>query len=141
MRGRSSASLSALFALLAIGGACGGGERSFEAREFVEAANAAGAGILLGPPLESARDDVEVFELRFPSSSATGAGPHTEDDHGGGSLAVADDPAAATAEFRRCEQAVTLVCYRAANVALILEGVDPEERARLDSAIRELASD
>jgi len=141
VRGVAAASGLALVALLALGGGCGGGERAFEAQEFVDAANAAGAGILLGPPLQSAREDVEVFELRFSGSSATGAGPDAEDEHGGGSMAVAGDAATAEAEFERCERAVTLICYRAANVALILEGAGSDEQARIDRAIRELASD
>ncbi len=125
---------------LAIATGCGG-ERTLDAQEFVEAANNAGAGILLGPALNSVRDDIELYELRFPGNSATGGGRGVEDEHGGGSIAVAADADAATAEFARCEEAVTLICYRAANVAVLLEGVDISEQARIDAAIRKLASE
>jgi len=120
-----------------------GGEQEFDGREFVDRANQSGAGIVLGEPLVSARDDVEVYELEFTDGSATGGDGDAEHGHedGGGSMAVAADAGAAKAEYQRCEEAVSLVCYRAANVTLFLEALDPAEQARIDRAIRDLASD
>jgi hypothetical protein len=119
-------------AVLAILAACGG-ERTFEAAEFVEEANAHGAGMELGEPLSSTGAAGEVFAVEL-ASSATQV-------HGGGSLIVVDDAEEAQAEFARCESAASLVCYRAANVVLRLEEVSPEQRAQLDEAFTELGSE
>ena len=136
-----------LFAVAAtalLAGGCGG-ERTFEAGEFVEAANAEGAGLVLGEPLTSSQDELELFQVSF----AEGEEEHAEEEHSptehhhsSGTLALAADADAAEAEFRRCEGAVSLSCYRAANAVLYFEAApDEPEVARVDAAIRDLASD
>jgi hypothetical protein len=112
--------------------ACGG-DRNFEASEFVEEANEHGAGMELGEPLSAGETGNEVYAVEL-ASSATQV-------HGGGSLVVADDVEAGQAEFARCESAASLVCYRAANVVLRLEEVDPEQQSQLDEAFSALGSD
>ena len=117
-------------AALAVAG-CGSGERVFEAGEFVDEANAAGAGIELGERLVSTREGIEVhgFEL------TTG---------GGGSLTVTPDSAAATEEYERCDGSAALRCYRVANVVLGFEEEDlprPDALTGVDAAVRALASD
>jgi hypothetical protein len=109
--------------------ACGG-ERSFEAEEFVSALNEHGAGLELGEPLSSQGPAHEIHAVGL-ASSATQV-------HGGGSLAVTENVADAEAEYERCESAASLICYRAANVVLRLEEVSPEQQAQLESAFREL---
>ena len=134
------AAILVLCALFATG--CGG-EREFQAGEFVDAANEEGAGLVLGDSLTSIEEDVEVFAMEFAED-----GDHAEDEpkgghaHSGGSLIVAGDAESATEEFERCESAVTLTCYRAANVVLFFDAEStPEHVARVDAAIRALGSD
>jgi hypothetical protein len=112
--------------------ACGG-ERTFEAEEFVDEANEHGAGMELGEPLSAVHTETEVFSVEL-ASSATQV-------HGGGSLVVADDLEDGQAEYERCEGAASLTCYRAANVVLRLEDVSPEQRAQIDGAFAALESD
>lgn len=122
-------------------GACG--ETTFDARGFVDEANAKGAGLELGEPLSSERDGVELFAIEIKPASATGeVGPAGGERHSGGSMVVTEDADAAEQEFQRCEGAVTIVCYRAANVVLAVEG-DPTsaELVGLDGAIRAMANE
>ena len=115
-----------------------GGERTFDAGEFVDEVNDEGAQLTLGESLSSSRDDVDLYVVSFADpGSATGGEGHT-----GGTLAIAADVDAAIAEFARCEGSVTLACYRAANAVLYFEGepTDPDI-ARVDAAVRALASD
>ena len=130
------AALAIVIALLFAG--CGG-ERTFEPAEFVDEANRQGAGMILGEQLTSIQEGVDVFSLSF----AERAGAE-QDDHGhsGGSMIVTEDAEAATDELERCEGAVTLTCYRAANVVLYFDGEPSDEHiAGVDAAIRGLAED
>ena len=105
-----------------------GGERTFEPEEFADAANAEGAGMTLGDELVSIEEGVDVYALSFTAGKSVG------------SLIVTGDADAARDEHGRCEDAVTLVCYRAANVVLMFDA-DPSDPnvARVDTAIRALA--
>lgn len=142
MSGRTAAALLAVAALAACG------ETEFDAEGFVSEANDRGAGLELGEPLLSAREETDVYAVEVERPSATGR-PDGADEHlgehehvGGGSLIVAADADAAKAEFERCEGAVSLVCYRAANVVLALEGEpNSPELVGVDGAIRALASE
>ncbi len=109
----------------------GCGEREFEPAEFVEEANAEGASLILGEALTSTQEGIDVFALSFAEGSGSG-----------GSLLLAEDAEAATAEFERCQAAVSLTCYRAANVVLYFEGAPTDESvAGVDAAIRALEED
>ena len=123
----------------------GCGEREFDAAEFVAEANAKGAGLELGEPLLSSRDETKIYAIEVEPAAATGevGDPAAEaDEHAGGSLIVAPDVEAGEEEYERCEGAVTIVCYRAANVVLALEG-EPQspELVGVDGAIRALGSE
>jgi hypothetical protein len=123
-------------ATLALAAAACGGERVFEPTEFVEEANAAGAGLALGEPLMSTREGLDVYELRFAGAVQSA---RDEEHEATGSLIVADDGEAALAEYNRCESAATLVCYRAANVVLAIQGeAGSPWLTQLDAAIRTL---
>jgi hypothetical protein len=129
-----------LITLVFVLGGCGDDERTFEADEFVDAINAEGAGLRLGEGLSSGQEGIELFQVLFAEDDG-----HADEEghaHTGGTLALADDAEAARAEFERCDAAVTLTCYRAANAVVYFEGepTDPEI-ARVDAAIRSLASD
>ena len=138
---------------LALGGAallvaCGSDERKFSAQEFVEGANRHGARLELGLPLNTSDtgDELYALELRFADvplreQGLPGKGGKPEQEHAGGALRVSESAEEAEAEYSRCEAAVTLLCYRAANVVLTLEqGLDPGALRRLERAIRELGS-
>jgi len=125
-----------------VGAGCGD-ERAFEPEEFVDEANAEGAGLVLGEPLTSIEEGVDVYALSFEEEPGgqdePGPSGHA---HAGGSLIVTDDADAAREEHARCEQAVTLVCYRAANVVLLFDADPSDEHvAKVDSAIRALATE
>ena len=66
-----------------------GGERSFEADEFVDEANRAGAALVLGEPLTSLEEGADVYVVSFEEAPApeVSAG-HA---HSGGSLVVTED--------------------------------------------------
>jgi len=105
-----------------------GGEVTFDADGFVEALNAEGVEIELGGALVNDQEGVEVREVSFNRVSGT--------------LVVTASEETGTAEYERCETAVTLLCYRAQNVVLMFEDeIDPAKRTRLESAFRALAGD
>jgi hypothetical protein len=134
-------------ATLALG--CGSGGRTFTAEEFVEEANANGAGLELGDPLFAAEGEDEIYRVALQEghgSEGAGEGPASGEtdaahEHGGGSLRVSEDAEAAEEEYARCESAASLLCYRAANIVLILEpSVEPQQLRGLDAAIRAMES-
>jgi hypothetical protein len=121
--------LAALASALVLAGCGGGDETEFDAEGFVDALNAGGAGLELGDELANTQEGVEVRAVKVTRA-------------GGGSIVVAADEEAGRAEHARCEAAVTLLCYRAANVVLLLEDeLAPPERMRLEAAFTALAED
>ena len=134
---RVSIALAAIGVAAAAGG-CGEGERTFTAPEFVAEANRHGAALELGAQLTVAAGDDRVYGIAIDGAADDG---HAQEgaEHGGGSLRVTDDADAAVDEHARCESAASLICYRAANVVLILEpGTSASDLARVDRAIRRL---
>ena len=129
-----------LGALLALAGC---GTAYDDAQSFVDAANAEGAGLELGPSLSSSNPDFEIYAVELEGASAPGEAREAGQAHlGGGSITVTPGEDEAIAEYEECETAVSLVCYRAGNVALIVEDeVGAEARTRLNDAISALASD
>jgi hypothetical protein len=122
--------------------ACGSGERTFSAEEFIDEANTHGASLELGQPLSTSETDVELYALTIEepqSAEGAEADPAIADEHGGGSLRVTESVDDAEAEVERCEQAVSLFCYRAANVVLIFEqDAEPEALSGVAAALRAL---
>jgi hypothetical protein len=123
------------------------------ADEFVSLANENGAGIELGEPLYSTEGEVYALTLEEEAGEEHAAEDekhaaeeeHAAEEHGhehgGGSLNVADSEEQALAEYEQCEAAATLLCYRAANIAVVFEGLSTEERARLDAAFRAIEAE
>jgi hypothetical protein len=112
-----------------------------DAQSFVDAANAEGAGFQLGPTLSTNDPGHEVYALTL--KGGPGLGDEADEEGqahlGGGSLTVTESEDDAIAEYEECESAVSLLCYRAGNVAIILEGeVGPAQRERVDEAITAL---
>jgi hypothetical protein len=119
---------------------CGGSEeeRTFSAAEFVEAVNAEGVELRLGEPLVTDDEDSELYAVELKSvSSLPGAegGSRVE-----GSLSVSPDGSGADEEIASCEQAADLLCYRVANVVVVLEGGGIEAQ-QLAVAARRLAEE
>jgi hypothetical protein len=122
--------------------ACGSSDRSFSAEEFVEEINSHGAGVELGAPLDTNEPGAELYALTLEEEGEAGKEAELGHEHGGGSLKVAEDAEAAEAEYQRCEEAATLLCYRAANVAVILQPeAEPEALARVAEAFRAMQRD
>jgi hypothetical protein len=117
--------LLALAALAAV--ACGSGGREFGAEEFVDEANSHGAGLELGAPLDSSQPDTELYEVTS--------------EGGSGTLTVMSSEESAEAEYARCEDTVSLFCYRAANVALYFEEAQPDALAHVAAALKAMGSD
>ena len=140
MRFRAAAALllAASAALAAIG--CGG-EREFAAGEFIDAANAEGAGLALGAEISSTENDEPIYVIRSRPKPGADPNPQLEEGHGSGTLVVAVDAAAAGAEFDRCETSADLTCFRAANVVLRFEEMAAADRARVSGAVSALAAD
>jgi hypothetical protein len=120
-----------LAAMAVLGAGCGGDdELAFSAEEFVSEVNGRGASLTLGPPLRTEREATEIYEL-VPAAGG-----------GGGSLTVTADAATGLTEYRRCEAAATLLCFRANNVVVALDHeVDPEGLTRLQEALTGMAVD
>ena len=138
------------------------GEKVFTAEEFVQRANAEGAGFELEDELISSSGDMKIWALHLsddregtsPAAPDGQADPQEEDDRSGprgeeegdehgtaASLVVSEDGGSAEAEFHRCEGAATLVCFRAANVVVLLESATSEEVARVTQAVKAMGSD
>jgi hypothetical protein len=121
-----------IMAVVLTASACG--ETTFDAPGFVQEVNSNGAELRLGDELLATADDREVFAVELAESGEAGA--EEGHAHGGGSLTVTADADAALAEFERCESAVSLLCYRAANVVIAFEDViAPEQLEPFEAAI------
>jgi hypothetical protein len=128
--------------------ACGSSEPTFTAQEFVDELEARGATLELGQELSTDDPDAELYAVEIRESAGHEAAEEraAEEEHGhthsGGSLRVTESESAAEDELQRCEGAVTLLCYRAANVVLVFEQeADPEFLAELTVAISALGSE
>lgn len=114
-----------------------------DAQSFVDAVNAEGAGLELGPSLSTSNPEHQIYAIeleggRDKEEMREGGQAYL----GGGSVTVTAGEDEARREYEECETAVSLLCYRAGNVALMLEDeVGPAERDRIDAAISALASD
>jgi len=121
---------------------CGSGA-TFTAEEVVAAANEHGAQLELGEPLPAGEGGMETHGLGF-ADAAEGnedAAEDHDDVHAGGSLVIAPDDEAALAQYHRCEQAASLICFRAANAVLFFEDTAPRaDLERLEGAIRAMGS-
>ncbi len=160
---RAGTTLIAIAAATAIASGCGGGQ-TFEAQEFVDQANDNGATLVLGETLTSSDPDLTVYSLSAESTDdgkkdeeevvppvgttgfqgatgPNGAIPEIEEGSGGGSLIVAPDPDKGLDEYERCEATLSLLCYRVANIVLVFESLEPEQRAQLDAAVVALGNE
>lgn len=108
--------------------------------------NEQGVRLTLGEPLYTEDESKELYAVTLEPLEAEkaggGEGEHGEEEHGhehgGGSLAVYESTAAAEDGMKTCRASADLLCYRAANVVVILEagGIETQQLAL---AIRKLA--
>jgi hypothetical protein len=138
--------------LVALAG-CGSGERTFDAQDFAAELSDRGVTLELGEPLQSESETVDaVYGVDIADGEASngaqagdgsGGGGKGEEAHPpGGSLTITSDSDAAVAEYQRCEAAVSLLCYRAANALLVFDdALPPEDQARVERAIRALGEE
>ena len=141
MRTRSRQGLGGLaataFAAAAIAGC--GSEKTFTAEEFVDGINAEGVELRLGEPLLTDDESQELYAVALEPVSAL---PGSEGGSGdiGGSLSVSEDGSGADQEMASCENSADLLCYRASNVVVVLEGGGIEAQ-RLAVAVQRLSED
>lgn len=136
--GSGASALTVALAFAALAG-CGGGEPRFTAEEFVDGVNSQGVELRLGEPLVTDEEGKELYAVELEPLGGPRLDSQGEEIHSGGSLSVYDenegDP---DAEFETCEMAADLLCFRAANVVVVLEGGGLEAR-QLGVAMQKLA--
>ena len=121
---------------------CGGDDSAFTADQFVGAVNQRGASLELGPELRSTRPDAQVFALELGAREPGGGDAASEGAEAGGSIAVMADADAGFEEWQRCEDAASILCYRADNIVLFIEGeVAPAALAQLENALGVIADE
>jgi hypothetical protein len=130
--------IAALAAVLAVGGC--GSEPTFTAQEFVDGVDRQGVELRLGVPLVTDEQGKELYAVELEPLGGPRVDSGGEPVHAGGSLSVYDDDGAADGEFATCRDAVDLLCFRAANVVVVLEGGGIEAQ-QLGLAIQKLAGE
>lgn len=113
-----------------------GGDRTFTAEEFVDEVNAEGVRLELGRELVTDRDDQELYAVELGQVAELPGGER----HAGGSMSVFDDGDGADEDLASCQAAADLLCFRAANVVVVLEGGGIEAE-QLGVAIERVADD
>jgi hypothetical protein len=131
----------ALIALVALSAGCGGGH-DFTASQFVDRVNAEGVKMVLGERLPSGSGASELYAVSLPPLPGEPAPPSRSEGGPGahGTLYVYADSGGATVELDACRRSGGLLCFRAANIVVILsEEGTPIEASRLALAMRKLA--
>jgi hypothetical protein len=132
--------LAVALALIALLGAGCGSERKLTAGEFVDEMNANGASLALGHVITQNPDGADVIEVKLTHTAPTATGEGTRPaPSGSATLLVLDDSSAAEDEYSRCQGSPDLTCFRAANIVLRVEGLEPTDQALLTTAVEGLA--
>jgi hypothetical protein len=119
-----------------------GGEPTLTASEFTDRINAEGVSIELGQQLSTSGGAEELYAVRLPPVPGEPKPPAGSEAEPGasGSLYVFDDTGGAEDQLEACQASAGLLCYRAANIVVVLdEESSPIEARRLGVAIRRLA--
>ena len=118
-----------------------GGEPRFTSEEFVDGIVRQGVELRLGQPLVTDEEGKELYAVELEPLGGPRVDSQGEPVRSGGSLSVYDenegDP---DAELASCEMAADLLCFRAANVVVVLEGGGLEAR-QLGVAMQRLAAE
>jgi len=124
----------ALIVACAVLPGCGGGGQAFTASEFVDRISAQGVSIELGRRLQSGGGAKELYAVKLPPLRG-------ERGHGAsGTLYAFGDDGGADDQLAACHDSGGLLCFRAANVVIVLgdEGSGLEAQ-RLAVAMKRLA--
>ena len=116
--------------------ACGE-EKTYTAQEFVDQVNEEGVKLKLGEPLITDDESKELFAVELaPVSNLPGSEPGAV----AGSLSAYDEPSGAEDELESCGASADLLCYRLANIVVVLEGGGIEAQ-QLGVAVERLSED
>jgi hypothetical protein len=124
-------------AILLVAAGCGS-ERTFTAQEFVDEVSDEGVELHLGKPLFTTEGDKELYALELEPVADLPGEAHP---HNAGSISAYDEADAADAEMQSCEASADLLCYRASNVVVVLEGGGGVETQQLGVAIQRLSEE
>ena len=116
--------------------ACGE-EKTYTAQEFADRVNEEGVKLKLGEPLITDDESKELFAVELASISDL---PGSEPGAVAGSLSAYDEPAGAEDELESCGASADLLCYRLANIVVVLEGGGIEAQ-QLGVAVERLSED
>lgn len=120
-------------------GGCFGDGKTFSAEEFVEDANAKGAGLELGRELPTGRTGKSTYAVELARKPGDPALPGIAVESSG-ALSVYEDTDAANTGTTECEAGADLLCYQAGNVVIVLESGAPNiAQTRLATAIQKMA--
>jgi hypothetical protein len=132
--------LAATLCILAAAG-CGGEDEdpTFMAQEFVTEINRQGVDLRLGEELVTDEPGKQLYAVELEPLGGPRTDSAGEEVHAGGSLSVYErEDELVDEEVRSCEEAADLLCYRAANVVIVLEGGGLEAQ-QLSVAIQRLS--
>ena len=116
-------------------------EPAYEPASFIEAMNAEGAGLVLGPVLTVNPDGIDVNTVTLDHPADVPAEESGEHAHSTGALVVLPGDEAAEAEVQRCHGAPALTCFRVGNAVVRFEDLSREDEDRLSSAVTALGGD
>ena len=122
-----------------------GSEKTFTAPEFVDQVREQGVPLSLGHELASGGGADHLYAItlpRLPGEPPPAPGEEGAANGPNGSLYVYDDTGGASDELDACRASAGLLCFRAANVVVVLDQEDAGIAAqRLGLAIRRLSSE
>ena len=118
-----------------------GDQQTFDAEEFVRDVNREGVKLKLGEPLTTDEEGKELYAVELTPLGGPRLDREGEPLVTSGSLSAYDDDGeGADDEYQTCRQAADLLCYRVANVVVVLEG-GGLEADQLGVAIKRLAGE
>jgi hypothetical protein len=141
MGGRGSLVALVMLAAALVAGC--GNQPTLTASEFIDQINAQGVSIELGRKLATSGGADEVYAVTLPPLPGEPKPPPGSESGPGasGSLYVFGDTGGAEDQLEACRSAAGLICYRAANIAVVLDEESGRlEQQRLGVAISRLAS-
>jgi hypothetical protein len=127
--------------LLSVAG-CGSSSPTLTASEFIDRINGEGVSIVLGQQLSSGGNADELYAVELPPAPGQPKPPPDSEAESGasGSLYAFDDVGGAEDQLEGCQASAGLLCFRAANIVVVLdEHSSPLEARRLAVAIQRLA--
>jgi len=107
------------------------------AQEFVDGVNEEGVKLRLGEPLLTDDSSKELFAVELEQVAEL---PGSDRGSIGGSLSVSDESDGAEDELSSCSASADLLCYRIANIVVVLEGGGIEAQ-QLGVAVERLSED